>query len=109
MFDKLPPEVQQAILGALGLLPTAMLARFLWHHRLVGMGRRRFWSRDLLWEMPTAGLCAVIGGGLASYLGLDIMASHAVVGIVGWLGPRGIEAMVVSAVHRFSGQGKDTA
>ena len=105
MYDKLPPEVQQAILGILGLLPTAMLARALWHRRLVGLGQRRFWSSALLWEMPTAGLCAVIGGGIASYLQLDMMASHAVVGIVGWLGPRGIEALVVSAVGRFSGKG----
>ena len=103
MLEKFPPEVQQAIIGAVGLLPTALLARFLWHHRLVRRGQRRFWSRDLLWEVPTAGLCAIVGGGIASSFGLDPMASHAVVGVVGWLGPRGIEALLARLVTRYSG------
>ena len=101
LFEKLSPEMQQVVFALAGLLPTAMLARFLWHHRLVRMGQRRFWSRDLVWEVPTAGLCAVLGGGLASYLGLDPMASHAVVGVVGWLGPRGIEVVLARLVERY--------
>ena len=101
MFEKLSPEVQQVVLALAGLFPTALLARFLWHRRLVNMGHRRFWSRELIWEVPTAGLCAVMGGGLASYLALDPMASHALVGVVGWLGPRGIEVVLARLVERY--------
>ena len=102
MFEKLSAEVQQVVLALSGLFPTALLARFLWHRRLVRMGHRRFWSRELIWEVPTAGLCAVMGGGLASYFGLDPMASHAVVGIVGWLGPRGVEVVLGRLVERYA-------
>ncbi len=104
MIDKLPPEVQQAIIGILGLMPTAMLARFLWHRRLVTLGRRKFWSIDLLWEIPTAMLSAVVGGGLASWWGMDSMASNAVVGVTAWLGPRGVEVMLGNIARRYFGR-----
>jgi len=106
VIDKLPPEIQQATIATFGLLPTSLLARFLWHHRQVVLGRRKFWSWDLLWEGPTAALCAIVGGGLASYLGMDALASHAMVGVVGWLGPRGIETVIAEIVRRYSGGGK---
>ena len=102
MFEKLSTETREVVLALAGLFPTALLARFLWHRRLVNMGHRRFWSRELIWEVPTAGLCAVMGGGLASYLGLDPMASHAVVGVVGWLGPRGVEVVLARMVERYA-------
>lgn len=106
MIDKLPPEAQQAIIAMIGLLPTALLARFLWHRRLVALGRRRFWSIDLLWEIPTAALCAIVGGGLASWLGLDTMAANAVVGIAAWMGPRGVEVLVADLAKRYLGGGE---
>ena len=101
LLEKLSPDTREVVLALAGLFPTAMLARFLWHRRLVHMGHRRFWSRDLVWEVPTAGLCAVMGGGLASYLDLDPMAGHALVGVVGWLGPRGIEVVLGRLVERY--------
>ena len=100
MFEKLPPDLQQ-IIGAAPFLIPASLSRLLWHHRLVRRGQRRFWSWELVWEIPTAGLCAIVGGGLASYLGLDSLATHAVVGVVGWLGPRGLEVIVTRLAERF--------
>ncbi len=106
LFDKLPPEIQQAALGAAGFFPTAVLARVLWHNRLVRMGQRHFWGRELWWEIPAAVFCAITGGGLASYMGLDPMASHAVVGVVGWLGPRGIEAVLAKVIEKYVPESK---
>ena len=63
MFDglpELPPVMKQLVAGVAGLFPVAAFARFLWHHRLVQMGHHRFWSRDLVWELPTAALIDAI-------------------------------------------------
>lgn len=101
VFEKLPPEVQQ-IIGSAGFLATACLSRLLWHHWLVQHGKRRFWSRELAWEFPTAILSAIMGGGFASYLGLDALATHAMVGFASYLGPRGIEVIVTRLADRFA-------
>ena len=77
MFENLPQEIKDAALGLLGLTPTATL----WHHRLVRIGeRRRFWSWDLVTELPMAVFCAIIGGGAATYLQIHFMAANAMVG-----------------------------
>jgi hypothetical protein len=89
-----------AVIGAMAaLLPAPLLARLLYHRRQVRLGRRRMWSWELAWELPTAALCAIIGGGLGEYLGLMPLATHALAGVVGWLGPRGLEV----AVARYLG------
>ncbi|WP_085595922.1 phage holin family protein [Thalassospira sp. MCCC 1A01428] len=97
-MNQLPPEVGQdwisAVRGWGGALGIAMIARLLWHQRLVRLGQRRFWSWELLWEVPTAAFSAIVGAGIAAYLSLDGDQSLAVIGICGWLGPRGAEALV---------------
>lgn len=101
MLEKLPPEAQQVIISVIGLLPTALLGRLIYHQREARQGRRRFWSRDLFWEIPTAALCAVIAGGIASYQGLDLFMTQALVGIVGYIGPRGLQVMIMKAVEKY--------
>lgn len=93
-FENLPPETKQFLLGVLGFLPTAALARFLVHNRLVRLGKRAMLSPQLWIELPTAVFSAIIGGGIAQYYGLGVMESHAVVGVCGWLGPHGLEAVL---------------
>ena len=88
-----------AVLASIAaLLPAALLMRLLWHRRLVRLGRRRFWSAELLWELPTAVACAVLAGGAAEYLNLPPLATHGLVGAIAWLGPRGLE---VALARRF--------
>lgn len=77
--------------GLAGFVPTALMARLLWHRRMVDLGRRRLWSCHLVWELPAAIFGAVVGGGAAEWLGLSGMAAQACVGVVAWLGPRGLE------------------
>jgi hypothetical protein len=100
MIEKLPSESQQLLAGLAGLLPTALLARLLLHNKMVKAGHRRFWSKELFWEGPTAVFCAIVGGGVAASLNFEGMATHAVVGAIGWLGPRGMEVMLARYVDR---------
>ena len=100
MIEKLPTEFQNFLAGLAGLLPTAFLSRILLHNKMVKTGHRRFWSKELLWEGPTAVFCAIVGGGIAAYLNFQGMTAHAVVGAIGWLGPRGMEAMLARYVDR---------
>lgn len=99
--------------GGGGVLLTASLARVLWHHRLVHLGKRRFWSRELLWEFPTAVFSAVIGSGLAT-LAIPFLPDalqsdperlytigNCIVGICAWLGPRGIEVLLARVLGRY--------
>ena len=103
VLENLPQEIKDAALGLVGLIPTATLARVLWHHRLVRIGeRRRFWSWDLVTELPMAVFCAIIGGGIANYYQLDFMTSNAMVGAASWLGPRGIEVVLARFVNRYA-------
>ena len=101
-MDNIPDDLRQLVAGILGMFPTAFLARFLLHHQLVRAGHRRFWSRELLWELPMAVLCAIVGGGAAAILEVEGMAAHAVVGAVAWLGPRGLEVMLTRWAARYS-------
>ena len=103
MLDKLPeigPEMKQAITGIAGLVPAALLARLLWHWRLVQLGHRRFWSRELFWEVPTAVLMGLMAGGLVSYFELGAPEGFAIAGVCGWLGPRGMEVLLIRLVER---------
>lgn len=104
MIEKLSPELQQALAGFLGMFPIAALARFLFHYRMVRDGCRTFWSLDLLWELPMAIFCAMVGGGVAAGFELDGMAAYSVVGVVSWLGPRGMEIMLARWLDGHGGK-----
>lgn len=99
-IEQLSPEIKQILTGIAGVLPTAALGRALAHHQLVRLGHRKFFSRDLLWELPTVAFCGIVGGGLAAYLELPPMAVHAVVAVTAYMGPRGIEVLLTRWVEK---------
>lgn len=117
----MPPEIKgqldimrSFLAGLAGLVPTAFIARVLWHHRLVKLGHRRFWSWDLLWELPTAALSAVVGSGVAAWavewfgisdVGRAFVIANAIVGVCAWMGPRGLEALLCRLLERFGSGG----
>lgn len=99
----MPLELKNGLLLVLSLLPVTFLGRVLWHRQMVMTGRRdRFWSKDLLWEVPTALLCAVLAGGAASWLNADPSLTHAIAGVVGWLGPRGLEYYLARLAAKYT-------
>lgn len=119
MQDQGPEAWRAFAIGAGGMLPVAGLARLLYHYRLVRVGRRKFWSRELLWEIPTALLSAIMGIGVASAalgflpdsVGADPVrafnVTHCIVGFCAWLGPRGIEVALSQLVRRHAGEPKE--
>ncbi|WP_343561709.1 phage holin family protein [Kiloniella sp. b19] len=107
MIENTPKEWTTLWNSLLGLLPVAFIARLLVHNKLVKAGHRRFWSMALVWELPTAIFCAVVGGALANHFQLEGMVTHGVVGAVGWLGPRGVEVLAAQCLLK-SGQQKST-
>lgn len=95
MPERFANDITQVWGSIMALLPVSILARLLHHQRLYRLGRRRrFWSVDLLWELPTAVFCAIGGGAASQFLGLDGIVSWGVVGAVSWLGPRGMEVLL---------------
>lgn len=106
--------LQAFTVGICGMFPTAMLARLLRHHGLVRMGKRRFWGRDLLWEIPTAAFSSILGSGFAllsiPFLPQVVqesperlfMVTNTIVGLCAWMGPRGIEVLLNKLVENYS-------
>lgn len=100
MLDGLGEELRQMATGVAGFLPSALLGRLLWHRKMVKDGKCKFWSWELLWQVPLAVFGAIVGGGLAAALGLDGMAANGMVGFVSWLGPYGIQYMLTKLLER---------
>jgi len=86
--------------GAVTTLIGAFTGRLMWHSGEVQLGRRRFFGKELLWEIPVAIGMAVIGEGIASYLGLGQPVRTGLVAMLAYLGPRGAEALLTAWLCR---------
>lgn len=80
------------------LFIPAGLARLLWHWNMVQEGRRRFWSVHLLFELPVAALSMYLGAGIAEWIGAGPKGTMAIVGFAAWLGPKGLEALLLLVI-----------
>lgn len=86
--------------GAVTTLIGAVTGRLMYHSGEVKLGRRRFFGKELLWEIPVAIGMAIIGEGIASYLGLGQPVSTGLVATLAYLGPRGAEALLTAWLCR---------
>lgn len=86
--------------GAVTTLIGAFTGRLMYHSGEVKLGRRRFFGKELLWEIPVAIGMAIIGEAAAGYLGLGQPVSTGVVATLAYLGPRGAEALLCSWLGR---------
>ena len=57
--------------GAVTTLIGAFTGRLMWHSGEVKLGNRRFFGKELLWEIPVAVGMALIGEAAARYIGLS--------------------------------------
>lgn len=90
------PEWLRATAAALGLIVASVLAgRLAWHADQVRRGHRRLWSREMFLEAPTIGAMALLTWALVDYLSLSPGQAAGVGVVLGWLGPRGLEIVVV--------------
>lgn len=79
--------------GAITTLIGAFTGRLMYHSGEVKLGRRRFFGKELLWEIPVAVGMALIGDAAASYMGLTQPVSTGFVATLAYLGPRGAETL----------------
>ena len=94
----------QDLFVGLGLpIVAAALGRLIWHSQEVKKNNRSFWSWLLLVEMVFAIFCGIIGAGTAEFFELGPKATAAAAGIAGYLGPRGMEVLLLKIVVRQKG------
>jgi hypothetical protein len=86
--------------GALTTLIGAFTGRLMYHSGEVKLGRRHFFGKELLWEIPVAIGMAIIGEAVATYLGLTQPVSTGLVATLAYLGPRGAEAVICAWLGR---------
>lgn len=94
MFDQLD-KISGGVFAFLQAFAIASLARLLWHGSEVQRGRRQWWSWLLLLELGTAVFSSIVGYGLVEQWALSGWRAAACIGVVAWLGPRGLQAAVL--------------
>lgn len=55
---------------------------------------RKFFGKEMMWELPIVLGMGLIGDGAASYLALDQSVATALIAYAAYLGPRGFEVML---------------
>jgi Na+/glutamate symporter len=96
----IPSWLERLITGFGTALSAAWVGRMMWHIRAVQMGKRKFWSLHLLWEVPVAIGMALIADGIAEWIGLTGKTTIALIAAVSYLGPHGIEAAMSKLLDR---------
>ena len=86
--------------GAITTLIGAFTGRLMWHSGEVKLGNRRFFGKELLWEIPVAVGMALIGDAAANYIGLTQPVSTGFVATLAYLGPRGAESLLCARIGR---------
>lgn len=102
----LPPELLQAAWSFVVTWLLAGLGRLVWHVNEVSRGKRRFFSLWLVWETLTALAIGFVAEGIADYMGLAGKPAIAAIIVVSYLGPRGVEALIVRVLDRYTTAGK---
>lgn len=82
--------------GAATTLVGAFAGRLMFHATEVKRGKRRFFGRELFWELPIAVGMAIIGEGFAVYFGLSQPVSTGLIAALAYLGPRGAEVLLMN-------------
>ncbi|GGB37662.1 phage holin family protein [Tistrella bauzanensis] len=77
---------------------AAYLGRLLVHVGEVQRGRRRFFSKHLWWELVAAVAIGMIADGMAHQLGLTGPPRTAAIVTIAYLGPRGLEELIVRLI-----------
>ena len=72
----------------------------MYHSGEVKLGKRRFFGKELLWEIPVAIGIAIIGEAIASHFDLGQPVRTGLVAMLAYLGPRGAEALMTAWLCR---------
>lgn len=91
----------QLILENLWWMVAAMAGRLMFHGHEAQAGRRRFWGRELPFEIVVASGMGLIGYSACAWLDLPGPVSAGVIGAIGYLGPRAIDTLFERIVERI--------
>ena len=86
--------------GAVTTLIGAFTGRLMYHSGEVKLGNRRFFGKELLWEIPVAIGMAIIGEAVASHFDLGQPVRTGLVAMLAYLGPRGAESLMTAWLCR---------
>lgn len=81
-------ELWALIIGGWG---AAVCGRMVWRTRMAQKGGK-FFSRELIYEIPTVCFVYLIGVGLCAHMGWTGPTANAVVAAVSYLGPGGLQS-----------------
>jgi hypothetical protein len=85
--------LNQMLGGAGTTLFGAAAGRLMWHSNEVRKLNRRFFGKELIWELPIAVGMAIIGESASAWLGLDQPIRTGLIAALAYLGPRGAEIL----------------
>jgi hypothetical protein len=103
LWNLVPEPLRTPLLSFLCTSVWAWIGRMMWHVAQVQRQKRRFWSWHLLWETLTAVGVGLVADGVVEYFGLTGNLKTAVVVGIAYLGPRGVENLVMSGLIRLPG------
>jgi len=102
MQSLIPPEFDQPFYSGLLTIVLAWMGRMMWHVREVQGHRRRFFSMHLIWELMTAICIGFLADGVAEWVGLVGKPATAAIIFVSYLGPRGVEQILLAYADKFT-------
>lgn len=79
--------------GAFTTVIAATVGRIMFHAQEVRRAKRKPFGKELIWELPAALGIGMLADGVSSYMGASGSTATAVAVGLGYLGPRGIEAL----------------
>lgn len=79
--------------GAFTTVIAATMGRIMFHAQEVRRAKRKPFGKELFWELPAALGIGMLADGVSGYLGVSGSTATAIAVGLGYLGPRGIEAL----------------
>lgn len=99
----LPAAAVTEVLLPLGLtILWAFIGRLVWHIRKVESGERRFFSPHLIWELGLAVGVGIVADGVVAWLGLTGKPAVALIVVLSYLGPGGLERLFWHFAERWA-------
>lgn len=92
-YQSLAEMLNAWIGGGLTTIVAAITGRLMWHATEVRRSRRKFFGKELAWELPLAAGMAIIGEGVAIWIEAGPLLRPTIVGSLAYLGPRGTEVL----------------
>lgn len=86
-------EIVDAVRQHVWWLAAGLIGRIMFHSREAQAGRRRFWGRELPFEVLLAVGMGLIGSSLCAWFNLDGTVATGVVSATAYLGPRAIDTL----------------